>query len=90
MLILFYLKNLSYVRRKPSDIFSVYDIAQEVSNISLCHCAYAIIEENNINHEKNSNIDSDVDRMFKPFDLPASKTDWQNIVRQLKDNFPTY
>ncbi|CAF3562642.1 unnamed protein product [Rotaria socialis] len=88
MLILFHLKNLSYVQRKPSDIFPVYDIVQDVSNISLCHCAHAIIEENNINHEKNSNIDSNVDRMFKPLDLPASKTDWENIVRQLKDSLP--
>ncbi|CAF2209413.1 unnamed protein product [Rotaria magnacalcarata] len=67
-----------------------YDIVQEASNISFCHCTDAIIEENNINYEKNSNIDSNVDRMFTPLDLPASTTDRQNIVRQLKDNFPTY
>ncbi len=51
--------------------------------MSLCHAAYANLKKNNEKVEVLSNKDTPNNLVIEPLDLPTSRTDWQEKVRQL-------
>lgn len=51
--------------------------------MSLCHSAYANLKNNNEKIEILSSNDLPTDLVIEPLDLPTSRTDWQEKVRQL-------
>jgi len=60
-----------------------HDRVPEVSNVSLCHSADATIKNRTKKSETLSKKGIHETLINKPFDLPATRTDWQQKIRQL-------